>query len=121
LPAGTYRREDVVTGPGGGGTCSATLTILATAFSCTITYNPSTVAFGQGLMVTWTAAGGPTSRMYRLYNSSNALIFTSGNIAVSGSVNVSSFTDLPPGSYRREDVVTGSGGGGTCSANLTVT
>ncbi len=120
LPAGTYRREDTVTGPGGSAICSATLTILAASFSCTISYNPSTIVSGQSVAVTWGASGSPTGRNYRIYNSSNALLYTSPGIAVSGSVFVPAFSDLPPGTYRREDVVTGSGGGGVCSATFTV-
>jgi subtilisin family serine protease len=120
LPPGTYRREDLVSGSAGGGTCSATLTVLPAAYSCTISYDPSTVVTGQSLTVTWTASSGPTGRSYKLYNSSNAVIFTSGNIALSGSVFIPAMNDLPPGAYRREDTVSGPSGGGACQATLTV-
>ena len=75
---------------------------------------------GQSLTVTWTAANNPTSRTYKLYNSSNALLYSSPGIAVSGSLVIPNYNDLPPGTYRREDTVSGPGGSGTCSATLTV-
>jgi hypothetical protein len=119
LPAGTYTRRDTVTGTGGTATCSATLTVVAGSTACTISYAPSTVTFGLSLSVSWDATNA-TSRTYSIYDSANNLLYTSANIAVSGAVNVPSFTNLPPGTYTRRDTVSGAGGTATCSAALTV-
>jgi carbonic anhydrase/acetyltransferase-like protein (isoleucine patch superfamily) len=122
LGPGTYVRTDTVTGPGGTATCSATLTVTQPQSipTCTVSYSPTTVVYGQSLTVTW-GAQNATSRSYIIKTSSGTVVAGPFTSTLSGNVTVASFTDLGPGTYVRTDTVTGPGGTATCSATLTVT
>ncbi len=93
--------------------------IAGAAPTCSVTYTPTTFIIGQPYAVDW-ASTDATSRSYTLSNSQGQVIAGPYSVAVSGHAEGVSFTDLPVGTYTRNDSVTGFGGSGACAQTLVV-
>lgn len=103
-PSSTTTYLGTFTGPGGAGTCSATLTVIYQQPTCSISATPSTINYGSSSILIWSSQYATTGSITGV-----------GGVAVSGSASVTpSATTTYTGTFN------GLGGNGFCSATISV-
>lgn len=106
FPSVTTTYTLTVEGPGGTGTCSATITVHnEPAPTCTITAHPASLPYGGNSTITWTSQEATSASIDRL-----------GDVSLSGSRALNNFISTI--SYKM--TVKGPGGTGRCKVTITV-